>query len=553
MPAREEMWNRLGGEVDLLVIGGGITGAGIARDAARRGLTVALVERQDLASGTSSRSSKLVHGGLRYLETYEFSLVFESVSERRILMDIAPHLVNPLGFLFPVYKESRTKLAVLNAGMWLYDGLALFRSPKRHKKLKPREVFEQEPALRREQLQGAPVYYDCSTDDARLTVEVALDAAESGAVIATWASAESFLTDGSGRLSGAVIRNGRTGEKKEVHAKVVVNATGPWTDATLGLGRTATRTLLRRTKGVHVVVDIAKLPVQHAIVCFHPKDERVLFVIPWGDRAYIGTTDTDFDGDPSTVVATREDVAYLLEAVAAYFPSNPLGPSDVIATWAGLRPLVSPPEGSLSASQVSREHEIVVDPDGLITIAGGKLTTFRRMGAEVVDTVTRLLRLSGGLPEGLGDARTDRAPLPGAVGWPSDDDPASVIRRVLAAGAGAIDNATAAALTTTYGMAAISVAALCAGDRSLATPLVEGRTEILAQVDWAVTRELAATVSDVLLRRTQLYYRDFDQGLGAVDAVADRMAELIGWSPEEKRRSSDEYRTEVARSRQFRA
>ncbi len=203
MPTREEMWNRLGTEVDVLVVGGGITGTGIARDAARRGLTVALVEMNDLAFGTSSRSSKLVHGGLRYLESYEFSLVFESVSERRILMDLAPHLVNPLGFLFPVYKESRTKLAVLNAGMWLYDGLALFRSPKRHKKLKPAEAAEAEPALRMEGLKGAPLYYDCATDDARLTIEVALDASQAGAVVATYTKVVRFLEDEQGRVVGA--------------------------------------------------------------------------------------------------------------------------------------------------------------------------------------------------------------------------------------------------------------------------------------------------------------------------------------------------------------
>ncbi len=546
------MWNRLGSEVDVLVVGGGIVGAGIARDAARRGLSVALVERSDLASGTSSRSSKLVHGGLRYLETYEFSLVFESVSERRILMDVAPHLVNPLGFLFPVYKDSRTKLAVLNAGMWLYDGLALFRSPKRHRKLKPAEVESAEPGLRREGLKGAPLYYDCATDDARLTVEVALDAADAGATVATWAEVLSFLSDEQGRVTGATVKNVRTGATKEVHAKAVVNATGPWTDRTLALGGKQPRTLLRRTKGVHIVVDAAKLPVSHAIVCFHPSDDRVLFVIPWGDRSYVGTTDTDFDGDPSEVYATRDDVAYLLAAANAYFPEHQLTESDVISTWAGLRPLISPPDTGVKASQVSREHEILIGENGLITIAGGKLTTFRRMAGEVVDTVVRLLRLSSALPHGLGESRTDRMPLPGAVGWPADDDPSSIERRVIAAACGRIDGATAKNLTATYGTAALSVAALCAGDPSLATPLAEGRPEILAQVDWAVTRELASTVADVMIRRTQLYYRDHDQGLGAALAVADRMGELIGWSSSEKKRALAAYEAEVEASRRWR-
>ena len=205
MPTRREMWDRLGGQVDVLVIGGGINGAGIARDAARRGMSVALVEMRDLAFGTSSRSSKLVHGGLRYLEQMEFSLVFEAVSERRILMDIAPHLVNPLGFLFPVYKGSRRALWQINAGMWLYDGLSLFRSPKLHRKLNAKEIAVEEPALRREKIAGAPLYYDCSTDDARLTLESALDAVQCGAVVSTYTKMESFLYDENGRINGATV------------------------------------------------------------------------------------------------------------------------------------------------------------------------------------------------------------------------------------------------------------------------------------------------------------------------------------------------------------
>jgi len=221
------MWEALRGPFDLLVVGGGITGAGIARDAARRGLKVAIVEMNDVAFGTSSRSSKLIHGGLRYLEQYEFSLVFESVSERRILQDIAPHLVNPLGFLFPVYKSARKPLWMINTGIRLYEGLALFRSPKRPRSLKPVEVAEIEPAVRQDHLKGAPLYYDCATDDARLTLETALDAAERGAVVATWAKVTSFLKDANGRVHGVVARDELSGELREVEARAVVNATGP--------------------------------------------------------------------------------------------------------------------------------------------------------------------------------------------------------------------------------------------------------------------------------------------------------------------------------------
>jgi len=266
------MWDALGADVDVLVIGGGINGSGIARDATMRGLSVAVVEMKDIAYGTSSRSSKLVHGGLRYLEQMEFSLVFESVSERRILLDIAPHLVNPMGFLFPVYKGARRGIPTINAGMWLYDGLALFRTPRRHRKLKPADVTKEEPTLRSEDIKGAPLYYDCSTDDARLTLENALDAAARGAVISTYTKCVSFLKNDEGRITGAVVRDELSGDLKEVHAAVVINATGPWTDRTIAMSTPAARSLLRPTKGVHIVVPREKLPVNHAVVCFHPDD-----------------------------------------------------------------------------------------------------------------------------------------------------------------------------------------------------------------------------------------------------------------------------------------
>jgi glycerol-3-phosphate dehydrogenase len=549
------MWERLDGEVDLLVIGGGINGAGIARDAARRGMTVAVVEMNDIAFGTSSRSSKLIHGGVRYLEHYEFSLVFEAVSERRILMDLAPHLVDPLGFLFPIYDDSRHKLWMITAGMWLYDGLSLFRSPKVHKKLKAKDVRRAEPALKRGGLKGASLYYDCSTDDARLTLENALDAVDHGAVFVTWCRAESFVRDESGRLRGAVVRDALGDGTKEVRAKALVNATGPWTEQTIAMTGAASSGMLRPTKGVHIVVPSKRLPVRHAVVCYHPSDERVLFAIPWGDRTYVGTTDTDYDGDPSEVAATGADVRYLIDAVNAYFPEHQLEPGDVISTWAGIRPLMAPPMGEddIAESAVSREHQILVGKDGLITIAGGKLTTYRRMSAEVVDTVARLLELSDGFDKELQEnPRTDKSPLPGAVGWPDDDDHDAVAREVVDAGAPHVPDGVARLLGDTYGMRALSIARLCRETPALARRLVDGRPEIVAQVDWAVDQELAATVSDVMIRRTQLFYRDVDQGLGAAELVADRMAELLGWSAETRRQMLDAYRADVARSRAWR-
>lgn len=553
MSSRQAAWDRLGPEVDLLVVGGGITGAGVARDAARRGLRTALVEMRDIAWGTSSRSSKLVHGGLRYLEQYEFSLVFEAVSERRILLDIAPHLVDPLAFLFPVYQDSRHKLWFVNAGMWVYEGLSLFRSPKRHRTLRPDEVAAEEPALDRRHLTGAPLYYDCSTDDARLTLETALDAASAGATVVNWARVDAFLEE-DGRVVGARVVDAFSGEAREVRAAAVVNATGPWTDRTLQLAPAPPpEPLLRPTKGVHVVVDRAKLPVRHAVVCTHPADGRVLFVVPWGDRTYLGTTDTDFDGDPADVAATAEDVDYLLTAAKRYFPLHAVGRGDVISTWAGLRPLIRPPtRDGVEESAVSREHRIVVGRDGLVTVAGGKLTTHRRMAAEVVDTVTKLLRLTERLPADLGPANTDLEPLPGAVGWPEDDDHEAVARQIVEASGGALDLETGRYFAGTYGMRGLDVARRAASDPALAARLVPGRPERLAQVDHAVEVEMAATVSDVLVRRTQLFHRDVDQGLGAAPLVADRMASRLGWSPERRRAELEAYQAEVATSRRWR-
>ena len=553
MPTRREMWDRLGGQVDVLIIGGGINGAGIARDAARRGLKVALVEMRDLAFGTSSRSSKLVHGGLRYLEQMEFSLVFESVSERRILMDIAPHIVNPLGFLFPVYKNSRRSLWQVNAGMWLYDGLSLFRSPKLHRKLNAKEVAREEPALRTTNISGAPLYYDCSTDDARLTLESALDAAKFGAVITTYAKMEEFIMDEGGRICGVHVRDSLTGEEKEVRAHAVVNATGPWTDATISKGTSEQACLLRPTKGVHIVVSKEALPVNNAVVCFHPEDGRVLFAIPWGMQTYIGTTDTDHEGDPAEIHATAEDVEYLVGAANFYFPQHQLTDADVISTWAGLRPLMGATgsDEGVDESSVSREHQIVVGADGLITIAGGKLTTYRKMSEEVVETVLKMLRLSGRLEERVSASHTDREPLPGAVGWPADDDHAKVASWVAEAAGDACSAETVALLANNYGMKGIDIARLVRQEPSLGTTFCEGRPEILAQVDWAVKEEFARTIEDVLVRRTQIFFRDVNQGLDGLEALSKHMASLLGWSEERREQDVEAYRTRVSLSRRW--
>jgi len=561
---REERWQRLTSEHwDILIIGGGITGAGAARDAARRGLKVAVVDMNDMASGTSSRSSKLIHGGLRYLEHYEFSLVFEAVSERKTLQEIAPHLVNPLGFIFPIYDGGPVSVNKLRTALWVYDGLSLFRSPKLHTSYTPEEALEAEPLLQAKGLKGVALYYDCATDDARLTLETMLDARQNAACILTYVLVSDLLNDQDGRIRGVQVQDLISGHTAEVRARAVINATGPWADRTRSMGGGG-RTLLSPTKGVHIVVPRERLSLRWAVVCSHPTDQRVLFAIPWGrDSTFIGTTDTFYEGDPADVAATREDVEYLLAATNAYFPHAQLGEDDVICTWAGLRPLIREDSDTAerlsythreqtAESSVSREHEIVVGPDLLVTIAGGKLTTYRRMGKEVVRKALEVIKLAGGELPHMRDPKTGRDPLPGAIGWPEDDDSTRVSRIILEK-APQLSASSAQYLADHYGTRGIDIAERCNKDPRLLEPLIPGRPEILGMVDWSVKEELAERVSDVMMRRTQLHYRDHDQGLGALEAVAQRMAEILGWDDDRRAQEILIYQSEVGRSRAWRS
>src|SRR5579884_3331210 len=355
------------GPFDLLVVGGGINGAGIARDAALRGLRTALVERGDLGSGTSSASSKLVHGGFRYLEQGHIRLVLQACRERERLRRLAPHLVRPQRFLFPVYAGGPVSRAKLALGLWAYDLLAGWWQVHRHRMLSAAAVRRVEPALRTEGLRGGGLYWDARTDDARLVLETALAAAEAGAVIVSYAEVTGFLKE-AGRIVGARVRERLGGNELDVRARVVVNASGPWMDAVATLDEPGPPRL-RLTKGVHLVV------------------------IPWGEHALIGTTDTDQPGGPDAPCTVEpDDVAYLLETVNHYFPAARLAPADVVSAFAGLRPLVAPEPGRrFLPSDVSREEAIFVSRAGLISLAGGKLTTYRLVAAEVVDRVIAAL------------------------------------------------------------------------------------------------------------------------------------------------------------------
>jgi glycerol-3-phosphate dehydrogenase len=541
---RSQTFARLAGETfDLLIIGGGITGAGVARDAATRGYKVALVEKTDFASGTSSKSSKLVHGGLRYLEHAQFKLVFEGTNERALLMKVAPHLVRPLEFLMPVYKRDKPGLFVLDVGLWIYDGLSKFSSPKLHRTVRAPRVARLEPGLKLEDLEGGLLYYDCATDDARLTVENIVDARAMGAAIVNYTRAVKLLRDGD-RIAGASVQDQLNPGAKpiDVRAKVVINATGPWCDEVRQLAGEAG--LLHTSKGVHLVIDAERLRVNHAIVMKDPK-RRVVFVLPWGtDRTVIGTTDTFYEDKPENVRADAGDVSYLLELTNKSFPTAKLTFDDVLATWAGLRPLLKPDAEVRSASDVSREHRILVRP-GLVTVAGGKLTTFRRMAAEVVDHA---------VPQ-LGDATsaalesTLTRPLPGAVGL---DGHAGVQALADALGGeGVVDPSVAKHLAFTYGARARSVVARIQKEPALGARLDPELPHVLAQVDVAVDEEQAETLEDLLGRRVPLLLRARDQGLRAAPEVARRMAAKLGWDPARTEREQTRYRDVVETTRKF--
>src|SRR2546430_1300209 len=396
--------------VDVLVIGGGITGAGIARDAALRGFRTAVVDKGDLGGGTSSLSSRLIHGGIRYLEQGQFRLVFEASRERRVLLGIAPHLVHPLPFLFPVYRGARVPAWKLRAGMWVYDLLAAFHNVRAHRWLGRKATQRLEPGLRDKELKGAALYYDAQTDDARLVIANMRSAAQAGALVASYAAVTALIKP-DGRVGGATVRDGLTGRASTVRALVVVNATGPWVDRVRRLDDARAEPLLRPTKGVHVAVPRKRVGHTRAVTLTSPIDGRVMFVLPWGDLSYIGTTDTDEDASPDEVRATADDVVYLLRSANAFFPHARLAPADIIASWVGLRPLLRPPR-DVTPSASSREHPVVASASGLLTVAGGKLTTYRVMARDLVDRVAARLRELDGRPRAP-RVPTDRLPLPG--------------------------------------------------------------------------------------------------------------------------------------------
>jgi len=536
------------GTFDVLVVGGGITGAGVALDAAARGLSVALVERADFAEGTSSRSTKLVHGGLRYLPMLDIGLVREDLAERGRLLRNAPHLVRPLPFVLPLYAGARQPLGLrlpaalrpalplgMSCGLWAYDVLA-GTGPARglpgHRQISAASAAALVPPMRLDGLRHAYLYYDAATDDARLTISVLRTAIRRGAVATNYAEVDGFVTE-AGRVVGARVHDRLTGDRFTVAARTTVNATGVWAEAMAAM-IAPPRFRVRRAKGVHLVLPVDRLPVgRTAFVLPETDDGRLAFVVPWQGVVLVGTTDTEWDGAPDAPPIDVGDVAYLLDHASRYL-RVPLRREDVLGVYAGLRPLVSTVgAGGAASAHLSRRHEVVRGADGFVTIVGGKLTSYRQMAE---DTMNHVLGQRHGTPSLTRDLRLDGAEgLAGAYGrLRARAKELGVSRRSLVH------------LLRSYGTGAEMILGLVADRPPLGGALAPRHPHIAAEIVVAVRDEMATTVADALLRRTRLGHLLPRHGIEVAPQVAALMADELGWSPDDQAEQVRAYSTEAA-------
>ncbi len=527
------------GEVfDVLVVGGGITGSGVALDAAHRGLRVALIERDDFASGTSSKSSKLVHGGLRYLQNGDVRLVYEALHERRRLMRNAPHMVEVLPFLIPILTKdgvvSRKVAKALGSALWMYDLTGGWRIGKFHRRLDAEQAAQHFPTTRLDRLSGGYLYYDATADDARLTLTIARTAARHGAVVANRCSLVGLehVPDTPDGPAATIATIEADGERFAVGAHAVVNATGVWADDVRALDEAAHPGSIRPAKGVHITLPWKLVGNDIAVIIPVRSDKRSLFLVPWGDlgdgtfrHVYVGTTDTDDHVSLDEPQAERSDIEYLLDALNQALDTSATGPitsADITGVWAGLRPLVKTTTGDPGASKdLSRRHHVHVSDTGVVTVTGGKLTTYREMAADTVDAALRFVT-SGSAKR----ASTRRLKLLGAT-----------------APAAASAAPTERHLVRRYGALVDEIRALIAFDATLGQPLVEGLAYLRAEAVYAVRSEMATTLSDVLLRRTRAHLADRSATLDAAAAVAALMQTELGWDDAETERQLDRYRT----------
>lgn len=526
---REQCLQGLGEQTyDVLIVGGGITGAGIAREAAWSGLRTLLIDKSDFASGTSSRSSKLLHGGLRYLEQYEFGLVFEAVRERMAGFHLAPHLVRPMPFIFPQYEGDRPGMALMSVGLWLYDAMAGFRSFGLHQRLSPEETVAIVPDIRSEGLRGAFRYWDAQTDDTRLTLEAVLDAEILGGGVLNWANLKA--AEKVGDLWCCQILDRPTGRTFEIRTRSIALAVGPWLDRVSPLFEHESRTRMRPTKGVHLLIRNDRLHVAETVVILHPRDGRVTFAIPAETGALVGTTDTDHFEPLREPEVTEDDIEYLLEGLNSMFPGLNITPEDAYSSYAGLRPLLA--EGEVeSESDVSREHSVFKLADGVYAIAGGKLTTWRVMAHDCLKAVRRHLRRQGIQHARGGQYQALRKrKLPGGAGLRNREELKTripVLQKVYG-----ISLVSAHTALYTYGARADEVLRYARKeDRGLET--VGTQEILLGMFRFAVTHEHALSLDDLMRRRSRLYFTEWDQGRELAAVIADYVAPLLNWKKED--------------------
>lgn len=531
-------------ELDLLIIGGGITGAGIAWDASLRGMKTGLLEMRDFSWGTSSRSTKLIHGGLRYLKNGEVKLVMEVGRERALLHKHAPHIVIPAPMLLPIYKGGSLGYLESAIGLYIYDLLAGVKRSERRQMMNKEKTSALEPLLRKEDLKGSGYYYEYRTDDARLTIEILKTAHANGALIANYVSASDFLYHRDGQVAGVKAIDHLTGETVDIYAKKIVNATGPWVDQTRKQDNSLQGKRLLLTKGVHLVVDEQKLPVQQAVY-FDVPDGRMIFVIPRGNKTYIGTTDTVYAGaieDPRTTAADRD---YLIRAVNAVFPEVHLTPDDIESSWAGLRPLIR--EENKGPSEISRKDEIIVSSSGLITIAGGKLTGFRKMAEKVTDLVSKQLQSEDG--RAFRPCGTDRQGISGGdySGYATYEDcKQSLLREGIKQGLG---EQQAGYLISQYGTNSSKIFRYFTSLSSEA-PDAENRA-LIAELAYCIEHEMTTSLADFLIRRTGRIYFQRAEAERILEPSLSIMARELQWSEPETMRQKQAMLKELAKVTQF--
>lgn len=520
---REQIVNTLNYyEFDLLVIGGGITGAGIALDAVTRGMSVALVEMQDFAAGTSSRSTKLVHGGLRYLKQLEVKMVADVGKEREIVYENAVHVTEPIWMLLPFHKKGTFGPLTTSAGLKMYDYLAGVKKDERRLMLSDHEALEKEPLLKSKGLLGGGYYVEYRTDDARLTIEVMKKAMEKGAVCLNYAKARSFIYDDYNQVIGAEIVDTVSNKRISIQAKKVVNATGPWVDGVRALDAIENNKKLKLTKGVHVVIDQSVFPLKQAVY-FDTPDKRMVFAIPRDGKTYVGTTDTFFEGDIRHPVATPEDVDYLIEAIHAMFPLVHVTANQVESTWAGVRPLIY--EDGKDPSEISRKDEIWQSDAGLFTIAGGKLTGYRKMAETIVDKISKQLG-----NEKYGPCVTKRLALSGGDIGGSEQWEAFLTQKEQMARAYGLSRIEGRKLAKMYGTNVDKVFHYAQILSAIPSTLP---LSLIAQIYYAVHEEMAYSPVDFLVRRTGMLYFDIQHFKEYKEEVVKVMEQLLHYSKEE--------------------